>query len=41
MGLEEITVSQDDQDIVHDQDKGWMNESEPEVEFDDEEQQSY
>ena len=41
MGLEEITVSQDI-DIVDDHDDEWVNDrSKPEVEFDDEQQQSY
>ena len=41
MGLEEITVSQDI-DIVDDQDEEWFDDrSKPEVEFDDEQQQSY
>ena len=41
MGLEEITVSQDI-DIVNDRDEGWFDDrSKPEVEFDDEQQQSY
>ena len=41
MGLEEITVSQDI-DIVDDHDDEWVDDrSKPEVEFDDEQQQSY
>ena len=41
VGLEEITVSQDI-DIVDDHDKEWVYErSKPEVEFEDEQQQSY
>ena len=41
MGLEEITVSQDI-DIVDDRDEEWIDgRSKPEVEFDDEQQQSY
>ena len=41
VGLEEITVSQDI-DIVDDHDDEWVDErSEPEVKFDDEQQQSY
>ena len=41
MGLEEITVSQD-LDIVDDNDDEWVDDrSKPEVEFDDEQQQSY
>ena len=41
VGLEEITVSQDI-DIVDDHDDEWVNDrSKPEVEFDDEQQQSY
>ena len=41
VGLEEITVSQDI-DIVNDHDKEWVDDrSKPEVEFDDEQQQSY
>ena len=41
VGLEEITVSQDI-DIVDDHDKEWVDDrSTPEVEFDDEQQQSY
>ena len=41
MGLEEITVSQDI-DIVDDHDDEWFDDrSKPEVEFDDEQQQSY
>ena len=41
VGLEEITVSQDI-DIVDDHDEGWVDDrSKPEVEFDDEHQQSY
>ena len=41
MGLEVITVSQDI-DIVDDQDEEWIEErSKPEVEFDDQQQQSY
>ena len=41
VGLEEITVSQDI-DIVDDHDEEWIEDrSKPEVEFDDEQQQSY
>ena len=41
VGLEELTVSQDI-DIVDDHDEGWADDrSKPEVEFDDEHQQSY
>ena len=41
VGLEEITVSQDI-DIIDDNDKEWIDDrSKPEVEFDDEQQQSY
>ena len=41
VGLEEITVSQDI-DIVDDHDDEWVDDrSRPEVEFDDEQQQSY
>ena len=41
VGLEEITVSQDI-DIVDDHDDEWVGDrSKPEVEFDDEQQQSY
>ena len=41
VGLEEITVSQDI-DIVDDRDEEWIDDrSKPEVEFDDEQQQSY
>ena len=41
VGLEEITVSQDI-DIVDDHDDKWVDDwSKPEVEFDDEQQQSY
>ena len=41
VGLEEITVSQE-VDIVDDQDKEWIvDRSKPEMEFDDEQQQSY
>ena len=41
VGLEEITVSQDI-DIVDDHDNEWVDDrSKPEVEFDDEQQQSY
>ena len=41
VGLEEITVSRDI-DIVDDHDDGWVDDrSKPEVEFDDEQQQSY
>ena len=41
MGLEEITVSQDI-DIVDEHDNEWVvDRSKPEVEFDDEQQQSY
>ena len=41
VGLEEITVSQD-LDIVDDHDDEWVDDrSKPEVEFDDEQQQSY
>ena len=41
VGLEEITVSQDI-DIVNDRDEEWIEDwSKPEVEFDDEQQQSY
>ena len=41
VGLEEITVSQDI-DIVYDHDDEWVDDrSKPEVEFDDEQQQSY
>ena len=41
MGLEEITVSQDI-DIIDDRDDDWVDDrSKPEVEFDDEQQQSY
>ena len=41
VGLEHITVSQDI-DIVDDHDKEWIEDrSKPEVEFDDEQQQSY
>ena len=41
VGLEEINVSQDI-DIVDDRDEEWINDrSKPEVEFDDEQQQSY
>ena len=41
VGLEEITVSQDI-DIVDDHDKEWVDDrSKPEVEFDDEQEQSY
>ena len=41
MGLEEITVSQDI-DIVDDHDEEWIKDrSKPEVEVDDEQQQSY
>ena len=41
LGLEEITVSQVI-DIVDDQDEEWVDDwSNPEVEFDDEQQQSY
>ena len=41
VGLEEITVSQDI-DIVDDHDQEWVHDrSKPEVEFDDEQQQSY
>ena len=41
VGLEEITVSQD-VDIVDDNDDEWVDDrSKPEVEFDDEQQQSY
>ena len=41
VGLEDITVSQDI-DIVDDHDKEWIEDrSKPEVEFDDEQQQSY
>ena len=41
MGLEEITVSQDI-DIVDDRDEDWIDDrSKPEVEFHDEQQQSY
>ena len=41
VGLEEITVSQDI-DIVDDHDDEWpVDRSKPEVEFDDEQQQSY
>ena len=41
VGLEEITVSQDI-DIVEDHDDEWVDDrSKPEVEFDDEQQQSY
>ena len=41
VGLEEITVSQDI-DIVDDHDEEWVDDrSKPEVEFDDEQQQSY
>ena len=41
VGLEEITVSHDI-DIVDDHDEEWVHDrSKPEVEFDDEQQQSY
>ena len=41
VGLEEITVSQDI-DIVDDHDEEWVDDrSKPEVQFDDEQQQSY
>ena len=41
VGLEEITVSQDI-DIIDQRDEEWMNDrSKPEVEFNDEQQQSY
>ena len=41
VGLEGITVSQDI-DIVDDHDEEWIDDrSKPEVEFDDEQQQSY
>ena len=41
VGLEGITVSQEI-DIVDDHDEEWMEDrSKPEVEFDDEQQQSY
>ena len=41
VGLEELTVSQDI-DIVDDHDEEWIEDrSKPEVEFDDEQQQSY
>ena len=41
VGLEEITVSQD-VDIVDDHDDEWIDDqSKPEVEFDEEQQQSY
>ena len=41
VGLEELTVSQDI-DIVDDHDEEWVDDrSKPEVEFDDEQQQSY
>ena len=41
VGLEEITVSQD-VDIVFDQDTEWIDgRTKPDVEFDDEQQQSY
>ena len=41
VGLEEITVSQDN-DIVDDRDEEWIDDrSKPEVEFDNEQQQSY
>ena len=41
VGLEEITVSQDI-DIIDDHDEVWVDDrSKPEVEFDDEQQQSY
>ena len=41
VGLEEITVSQDN-DIIDDHDEEWVDDrSKPEVEFDDEQQQSY
>ena len=41
MGLEEITLSQDI-NIVDDQDKEWIDDrSKPEVDFDDEQQQSF
>ena len=41
MGLEEINVSQDI-DIVDDHDEEWVDDrSKPQVEFDDEQQQSY
>ena len=41
VGLEEITVSQDI-DIVDDHDDEWVDDrSKPEVDFDDEQQQSY
>ena len=41
MGLEEITVSQDIV-IVDDQEEEWVDDrSKPEVEFDDEQRQSY
>ena len=41
MGLEEITISQDI-DVVDDHDEEWVDDrSKPEVEFDDEQQQSY
>ena len=41
VGLEEITVSQDI-DIIDDHDEEWVDDrSKPEVEFDDEQQQSY
>ena len=41
VGLEDITVSQDI-DIVDDHDEEWIEDrSKPEVEFDDEQQQSY
>ena len=41
MGLEEIPASKDI-DIVDDQDEEWVDDrSKPEVEFDDEQQQSY
>ena len=41
VGLDEITVSQDI-DIVNDHDDEWVDDrSKPEVEFDDEQQQSH
>ena len=41
VGLEEITVSQDI-DIVDDRDEEWIDDrTKPEIEFDDEQQQSY
>ena len=41
MGLEKITISQDI-DVVDDHDEEWVDDrSKPEVEFDDEQQQSY